>query len=252
MIWILLWRLIRINLASSVVYPSAIILERFWARSWRFALMESYLEHWRPDLRSVEGASQRIQEDTKRFTLGLVRQLVRLFDSVVIISTFLPVLNELGGRVPPPGFGVGEAPAMWLPVVTVAVCILGLSLAIIIGSKLVDLEVENQKTEAKYRSLLVLIESAYDTGSKLMFATSEWKQPVRQRVNTVVSELYKNYTVLYRHFGYLEVFMLSWRQNQSILPCEPQIGNSFRHAHMDDRVHTLAPCQTHHSTCHQL
>jgi len=38
-----------------------------WIFRWRTAMNEYYMSHW-PRLRSIEGAAQRVQEDTMRFS----------------------------------------------------------------------------------------------------------------------------------------------------------------------------------------
>ena len=55
-----------------------------WIFRWRTAMNDYYLSHW-PKLRSVEGASQRVQEDTMRFS-RLVESLgVNFVDSIMTL-----------------------------------------------------------------------------------------------------------------------------------------------------------------------
>ena len=57
------------------------------------AMNDYYLEKW-SQVRQVEGASQRIQEDTMRFS-GIMQGLgVAMVDSVMTLISFLPVLSD--------------------------------------------------------------------------------------------------------------------------------------------------------------
>ena len=57
-----------------------------------------YLEKW-SQVRKVEGASQRIQEDTMRFS-GIMQGLgVAMVDSVMTLISFLPVLSALSVHI---------------------------------------------------------------------------------------------------------------------------------------------------------
>ena len=68
-----------------------------------------YTSHW-ASLRHIEGASQRIQEDTMRFS-GIMEGLgVNIVDSVMTLFAFLPVLLSLSVHVTELPF-VGAIPA---------------------------------------------------------------------------------------------------------------------------------------------
>ena len=57
-----------------------------------------YVERW-SKVRNIEGASQRIQEDTMRFS-GIMQGLgVSMVDSVMTLISFLPVLAALSIHV---------------------------------------------------------------------------------------------------------------------------------------------------------
>src|SRR5690606_8523044 len=61
---------------------------------WRRAMTFFYMTFW-PQLRGVEGASQRIQEDTQRFSAIIEGLGTALVGSVMTLLVFLPLLWEL-------------------------------------------------------------------------------------------------------------------------------------------------------------
>ena len=70
-----------IFLKIAMVYIFVSALHRFFVRHyifrWRTAMNNYYVDHW-PQLRKVEGASQRVQEDTMRFaqTMELLAEVL--------------------------------------------------------------------------------------------------------------------------------------------------------------------------------
>src|SRR5258707_12658087 len=65
---------------------------------WRTAMTDYYVANWSP-LRRIEGASQRIQEDTMRFADTMEQLGVSLVDSVMTLIAFLPILWGLSQYV---------------------------------------------------------------------------------------------------------------------------------------------------------
>ena len=63
---------------------------------WRTAMNDYYMAHW-ARLRHIEGASQRVQEDTMRFSTTVEGLGVSLINSVMTLIAFLPVLLRLSG-----------------------------------------------------------------------------------------------------------------------------------------------------------
>ncbi len=78
------------------------VLTRFFVSHyifrWRTAMNDYYMSYW-PKLRRIEGASQRVQEDTMRFSTTMEDLGVRLIDSVMTLIAFLPVLLVLSANV---------------------------------------------------------------------------------------------------------------------------------------------------------
>ena len=75
---------------------------------WRTAMNEYYVANW-PRLRHIEGASQRVQEDTQRFADTLERLGARLIDAFMTLLAFLPILWGLSVHVKELPF-VGHVP----------------------------------------------------------------------------------------------------------------------------------------------
>lgn len=72
---------------SIVVFPAQIFsplmefVNQHFAFSWRLSLMESYITRWESSGCELEGASQRIHEDTQRFATSLQRGTTTLLQS---------------------------------------------------------------------------------------------------------------------------------------------------------------------------
>ena len=119
---------------------------------WRTAMNDYYAANW-PEVRGIEGASQRVQEDTMRFAQLLERLGVSFMRSVMTLLAFLPILWTLSEKVTDlPWFGHVSHALVWVAIVF---ALAGTVLMAVIGVKLPGLEFENQRVEAAYRKELV-------------------------------------------------------------------------------------------------
>jgi len=66
---------------------------------WRTAMNEYYMAQWQ-HLRHIEGAAQRVQEDTMRFASTLESMGVGFINAIMTLIAFLPVLVALSPHVP--------------------------------------------------------------------------------------------------------------------------------------------------------
>ena len=66
---------------------------------WRTAMNEYYMANWQ-QLRHIEGAAQRVQEDTMRFASTLENMGVSFINAIMTLIAFLPVLVTLSTHVP--------------------------------------------------------------------------------------------------------------------------------------------------------
>jgi peptide/bleomycin uptake transporter len=77
------------------------VLTRFFVSHyifrWRTAMNDFYVENW-PRLRTIEGASQRVQEDTMRFASTMESLGVNLISAVLTLLAFLPVHHRSASR----------------------------------------------------------------------------------------------------------------------------------------------------------
>ncbi|EXS32763.1 microcin B17 transporter [Acinetobacter pittii] len=167
---------------------------------WRTAMNEYYTEHWEK-LRHVEGASQRVQEDTMRFATIMEDLGVELVKAVMILIAFLPILFQLSKHVPVlPIVGELEHSLVWAAIVWAA---FGTVLLMVVGIKLPGLQFNNQKVEAAYRKELVYGE---DHAERARPAT----------LKELFGRVRKNYFRLYFHYAYFNL-VATWYKQLDIL-----------------------------------
>ncbi|MDS7924621.1 peptide antibiotic transporter SbmA [Acinetobacter sp. V115_6] len=167
---------------------------------WRTAMNEYYTEHWEK-LRHIEGASQRVQEDTMRFATIMEDLGVELVKAVMILIAFLPILFQLSKHVPVlPIVGELEHSLVWAAIVWAA---FGTVLLMVVGIKLPGLQFNNQKVEAAYRKELVYGE---DHAERARPAT----------LKELFSRVRKNYFRLYFHYAYFNL-VATWYKQLDIL-----------------------------------
>ncbi|BBE72944.1 peptide antibiotic transporter SbmA [Oharaeibacter diazotrophicus] len=169
---------------------------------WRTAMNDYYLANW-DRLRQVEGASQRVQEDTMRFSTTVEGLGVSLIDSVMTLIAFLPVLLRLSANVTElPIVGTVPYPLM---VVAILWSIFGTAFLALVGIKLPGLEFRNQRTEAAFRKELVYGEDDPDRA----------RPPT---INELFDAVRRNYFRLYFHYTYFNVARIFYLQTDNIFP----------------------------------
>lgn len=178
-----------IALLATVVFVVTRFFVSHYVFRWRTAMNDYYARHWKK-LRKVEGASQRIQEDTMIFAKITESLGVSMVDAVMTLFAFLPLLWGLSSHVTSLPV-VGEIPA---PLFTAIIfwSLFGTVLMVVIGIKLPGLEFKNQRVEAAYRKELVYGED-----------NEERAEPLT--LKELFSNLRKNYFKLYFHYLYFNV-----------------------------------------------
>jgi peptide/bleomycin uptake transporter len=180
------------------------VMTRFFASHyifrWRTAMNEFYIAHW-PRLRTIEGASQRVQEDTMRFASTMENLGVELISAVLTLLAFLPVLVKLSSSITELPL-IGSIP---YPLVFAAVIwsVVGTGALALIGIRLPGIEFFNQRVEAAYRKELVLGED----------------DPARAdppTVNELFGAIRRNYFRLYLNFMYFNIGRLVYLQTDAI------------------------------------
>ena len=201
-----------------------------WALQWRMALMKSYLKHWRLEEPPIEGASQRLHEDSQRFASALQGCLVIVLDSVFTLVLFTPILCNLSATVAPPVAPFEWVRPVWLVLIANGAALCGIAGAALFGQRLVGLEVNNQKVEAALRRSLVIIEvstpnDAHAASSSRHTAPEESAEPglnaAQREVNTVLetcSSLFRNYHALFANFYLLNLYLGAFEQCVALLP----------------------------------
>ena len=167
---------------------------------WRTAMNDFYIANWQR-LRGIEGASQRVQEDTMRFATTMEHLAVDLISSVLTLIAFLPVLVRLSASV-------GELPLVGsipYPLVIAAVLwsVLGTGLLALIGIRLPGIEFFNQRVEAAYRKELVLGE---DDPARADPAT----------LTELFGNIRRNYFRLYLNFLYFNIGRIVYLQTDAV------------------------------------
>jgi peptide/bleomycin uptake transporter len=127
---------------------------------WRTSMVEYYHSVY-DKARTIEGASQRVQEDTIRFSRIMEGLGTAFIESVMVLIEYFPLLMGLSVGIPIMWFGdwsygLVSGALIW----AVGGTILMIALAWIL--RLVGIEYDLQKREAAYRKILVIAE---DDGS---------------------------------------------------------------------------------------
>lgn len=142
-----------------VVHPVSKWIAAQWRFEWRLALVDAYLTHWNVTEPGVEGAAQRVHEDTSRFENGLYTCFAVMLDSLLTLVVFVPILIELGGKAMPEGVNFDG----WLVCLAVGAALGGLCISMTVGYRLVALEVANQIAEGQFRTKLVHLQDTPHT-----------------------------------------------------------------------------------------
>ena len=123
---------------------------------WRASMVEFYHSVY-DKARTIEGASQRVQEDTIKFSRIMETLGTNLIESVMILVEFFPLLMGLSVGIPiflfgDWQYGLVSGALIWAVGGTILMIILAWLL------RLVGIEYDLQKREAAYRKVLVIAE----------------------------------------------------------------------------------------------
>jgi peptide/bleomycin uptake transporter len=188
------------------IFVLVAVLQEFLAKHfvfrWRTAMNDFYIAHW-DRLRQIEGASQRVQEDTMRFARLMETLGLGLMDSLLTLLAFLPILWTLSEKVTALPW-IGPVPHS-LVYVALLFAIFGTVLLAGVGGKLPGLEYANQRVEAAYRKELVIGED----------------DPTRAAPPTL-KDLFKavrtNHFRMYFHYMYFDAAKWSYLQAGVLVP----------------------------------
>jgi len=169
---------------------------------WRSAMNDYYMSHW-DQLRNIEGAAQRVQEDTMRFA-GIMEGLGSSFISAVMtLIAFIPLLWTLSGEVTElPLFGAVEGSLVFVAIMS---ALFGTVLLAAVGYRLPGLEFNNQKVEAAYRK-------------ELVYGEDDAARAAPPTIKDLYSDVRKNYFRLYFNYLYFNVFRYAYLQGANFIP----------------------------------
>jgi peptide/bleomycin uptake transporter len=169
---------------------------------WRTAMNDFYVANW-PRLRTIEGASQRVQEDTMRFASTLEGLGVNLMSAVLTLLAFLPVLVRLSSNITElPLIGAIPHPLVFAAVIW---SVLGTGVLALIGIRLPAIEFFNQRVEAAYRK-------------ELVFGEDDPARANPPTLSVLFSDIRRNYFRLYLNFMYFNVGRIVYLQTDIIFP----------------------------------
>ena len=173
-----------------------------WVFRWRTSMADYYHNNWHK-ARLIEGASQRVQEDTLKFARFLETLGTGLLDSIMTLIAFTPILWVLSKQVTMlPIFGEVDHALVW---VAILAALIGTVMLVTAGIKLPGIEYNIQKEEAAYRKELVIGE---DVSSRAA------PQSINELYNKVRLIHYKSYF----HYLYFNAVKWSYLQGMVIVP----------------------------------
>ena len=169
---------------------------------WRTAMNDRYVALW-PQVRHIEGASQRIQEDTMRFAAIMESLGSRFIDAILTLVAFLPILWGLSTHIKEiPVFGEVAHALVWIAILW---SVFGTGLLALAGYRLPGLEFRNQRVEAAFRKELVIGEDREDRA----------RPPT---LTDLFSHVRRNYFRLYLNYLYFNIARYGYLQAGVLLP----------------------------------
>ncbi|MBY5364872.1 peptide antibiotic transporter SbmA [Rhizobium leguminosarum] len=185
----LMWVFCQIAFLSMFVSIMTDFFTSHYIFRWRTAMNNFYMSKWEK-LRHIEGASQRVQEDTMRFSSTLEGLGISLINSVMTLVVFLPILLALSHYVTElPFIGPVANSLFWLALFWSA---FGTLLLAVAGVKLPGLNFRNQRVEAAYRKELVYGEDHAERAEPLT-------------IRELFGNVRRNYYRMYFHYMYFNV-----------------------------------------------
>jgi peptide/bleomycin uptake transporter len=193
--------MILLMIAIIVAVGNAFFVSHYVFR-WRTAMTDYYTSMWQ-HVRHIEGASQRIQEDTMRFASIMENLGVSLLNSIMTLIAFLPILWGLSEYVTSLPI-IGEVPQA-LVFVAILWSIFGTIILALAGFKLPGLEFNNQKVEAAYRK-------------ELVFGEDDEARAEPVALTKLFHNVRKNYFTLYLHYAYFNIVRYGYLQFGNFIP----------------------------------
>ena len=194
-----MWEFGTVAGAYVILAVSLAFFTSHWVFRWRTSMANFYQANWNG---KVEGASQRVQEDTLKFARLTESLGSGILEALMILFAFLPILHTLSQQITElPFFGQVDGSLVWVAVLT---ALGGTVLLGLVGSKLPGIEYGIQKREAAYRKRLVHMEDDATIAPESL-------TNLYDRVRKVH---YKSYL----HYGYFNIAKFSYLQGMVLVP----------------------------------
>ncbi|CAK0828789.1 unnamed protein product [Prorocentrum cordatum] len=230
-----LWTVMQLNLVAFSLQIAVGFFTKHWLFRWRQALTDDYVRNWYQH-RHVEGASQRVQEDTSRFVSIIDHLGVDFIRSLLMLMAFMPLLADYSRFITTyPLFGEVHNGLVWLTMFW-AVC--GTLLIALVGIRLPGLKVQSELVEAAYRKELVLGEDDPERAG-IQACDSRFDD-----IRTINFRIYLNYTYFdaakwcYLHLGHFIPYLalgptivaagFTYGQMQQIMHAFGKVEGSFQ------------------------
>ena len=182
------------------VYVMTRFLTSHFVFRWRTAMNDYYTAQW-ATVRNIEGASQRIQEDTMRFADIMENLGVSVVEAVMTLFAFLPVLWALSAYVSElPLVGAIPQPLFWAALVW---AIFGTGFLALVGIKLPGLYFKNQRVEAAFRK-------------ELVYGEDDENRAQPPALRDLFANVRRNYFRIYFHYMYFNVARMLYLQADAI------------------------------------
>lgn len=190
----------------AAIYVAIAVVLDFYTKHfifrWRTAMNDYYMTHWHV-VRHIEGAAQRVQEDTMRFARIMESLGVSFMRSIMTLIAFLPLLWDLSSNVTElPWIGEVSHSLVYVAILSAAS---GTVLLAVVGIKLPGLEFNNQKVEAAYRK-------------ELVYGEDDEARADPPTVDELFGKVRKNYFRLFFHYLYFDVAKWSYLQATVLVP----------------------------------
>ena len=187
------------NIVVSVLF---LFFTSHYVFRWRTAMNDFYMSHW-GKLRDVEGASQRVQEDTMRFAAIMEGLGSAFIGSIMTLIAFLPLLWTLSSQVTElPLIGELDGSLVFLALISAG---FGTVLLAAVGYRLPGLEFNNQKVEAAYRK-------------ELVYGEDDRTRATPPTISDLFGDVRRNYFRLYFNYMYFNVFRYAYLQGANFIP----------------------------------
>ncbi len=184
-----LWTFVGLATVFVLVVSTMRFFIRHYIFRWRRAMHEYYTTHWQK-LRNIEGASQRVQDDTMQFARAMEIQGVSFVSACMTLIAFLPILYGYSKHITElPLVGAIPQALVWASIFW---SILGTVFVYLIGYRLPGLEFKNQRVEAALRKELVYGEDHETRADDFT-------------VKGLFEELKQNYYTLYKNYVYFDL-----------------------------------------------